>query len=129
MPGSYQRISNRHLAVDVRNNRINDALISYRDENPGISRAQMIVQYAVIVISGLLLMRFLLALFGANSVNSLVNTVFGLTSPLLLPFRGLFNYEVTTGVARFEVETLIATIVYILIGLALIRLFDAFRKT
>ncbi|MBA2279282.1 YggT family protein [Candidatus Saccharibacteria bacterium] len=104
-----------------------DTEIRLSDDNPGITRSQQVIQLVIGLFSSLLLLRFLLALFGANASNTLVNFVYGVTAPLVSPFRGLFNLSPTAGVSRFEVETLVATIVYILVGVGIIRMLDVFR--
>lgn len=98
------------------------------DDNPGITRTQLVIQYLVGLISGLLLIRFLLVLFGANPFNGFVSLIDTITDPLVAPFRGLFGVEISSGAARFEVETLVAIIIYTLIGLGIVRLLDVFRK-
>ncbi|MDQ3123701.1 MAG: YggT family protein [bacterium] len=102
--------------------------INVLDDNPGITKAQYFAQYLVGLISSLLLLRFLLALFGANELNGLVSFLYSLTSPLTTTFHGLFSIDTQYGVARFEVETLVAIIVYILAGLGIMRLLDVFRS-
>jgi uncharacterized protein YggT (Ycf19 family) len=129
MADTYQRITHRPAGLGSDSNyESEETIVSVRDENPGITRAQFIIQYVVGVVSGLLLVRFLLALFGANAENVFVNFIYSVTDPLVSLFKGLFELEASSGVARFEVETLIATIVYILLGLAAIRFLDMFRK-
>lgn len=99
------------------------------DENPGITKAQMAIHFIVGVIGSLLIIRFLLALFGANAQNSFVDLVYTVTAPLVAPFNGLFSIDATAGGTRFEFEALIATIVYTLLGLALVRFLDIFRDS
>ena len=130
MADTYQRLT--HHPTNAKRERYveeDETIISLRDENPGITKAQQVLQYVIGVVSGLLLVRFLFALFGANAGNSFVNIIYDLTGPLVRPFRNLFTVEAAAGVARFEIETLIATITYILIGLAINRLLDVFRDT
>lgn len=99
------------------------------DENPGITKAQMAIHFIVGVIGSLLIIRFLLALFGANPQNGFVDIVYAVTAPLVAPFSGLFNIDATAGGTRFEFEALIATIAYTLLGLAIIRFLDIFRDS
>jgi len=79
-------------------------------------RAQRIVYAIISVISGLLLIRLLLALFGANANNDFARFVYAITAPFVAPFVGLFSINAQLGVARFEVETLVALVVVVLIG-------------
>lgn len=98
------------------------------DTNPTITKAQMVVQYVMGIILSLLALRFLLALFGANQANGFVDFIYGVTAPLIAPFQGLFNVSATAGVARFEYETLVAALIYTLIGVGIVKLMDIFRR-
>jgi len=98
------------------------------DTNPAITKAQMVVQYVMGIILSLLAVRFLLALFGANQANGFVDFIYGVTSPLVAPFQGLFNITATSGAARFEFETLVAAFIYMLLGIGIVRFMDIFRR-
>lgn len=78
------------------------------------------------LITGLLLslltLRFVLLLFGANRANPFANFIYGVTYPLVAPFYGLFGYTVQYGVARVELESVFAVIVYALLGYGIMRL-------
>ncbi len=74
------------------------------------------------VIIGLLLIRFVLVLLGANSANALVNFIYTLTTPFVAPFFGIFNYTAKYGIVHFEFETLIAIAAYALLTWLLMRL-------
>ncbi len=129
MAHTYPRIHHRDTPVyrdrDVDSDH---TYLQIYDDNPSITRGQQVIQLVVGIISSLLLLRFLLALFGANSTNTFVSFIYGVTGPLVSPFRGLFNLSPAAGASTFEVETLVATIVYILLGVGLIRLLDIFRR-
>jgi hypothetical protein len=74
--------------------------------------AARIVNVIGTVIMVLLLLRFVLMLFGANRGNVVVDLVYNLSYPFALPFFGMFRYQVNYGFSRFEFETLIAIAVY-----------------
>ena len=128
MAETYQRITRSHSHPHDYPVETEHEYHEVVDNNPGITRAQLIVQYIITVLSGLLFVRFILALFGANAANFFVNMVYTITAPFVAPFKGIFSLDTTSGLARFEVETLVAIIVYILAGLGVIRLLDVFRK-
>jgi hypothetical protein len=86
------------------------------------------IVYAIFgFIEFLLGFRFLFKLLGANPVNAFVAWVYNLSGPLVSPFLGIFGTPasgpgtVTTG--HFELGTVVALIVYAIIGAALARLF------
>lgn len=93
-------------------------------------RVQSIIMTIVGAIAGILTLRFLLVLFGANPANAFANFIYDLTQPLVAPFQGLFGIDTTieeTG-SRLEIETLVAIVVYYLIGWLIIRLLDSARS-
>jgi len=73
------------------------------------------------VIIGLLAIRFVLALLGANPANAFANFIYSVSHPFAAPFFGLFSYDQTLGRSRFEFGTLVAIIVFALITWLLIR--------
>jgi hypothetical protein len=74
------------------------------------------------VIMGLLALRFILMLLGANQGNGIVNFIYTLSQPFAAPFFGIFGYTAQYGQVRFEFETLIAIAFYALITWLLVRL-------
>jgi hypothetical protein len=81
------------------------------------------VVYTILgIINGILAIRFVLVLLGANPANAFANLIYTLSRPLVAPFIGLFNYQPQYGVVRFEFETLIAMAVYTLLAWIIIRL-------
>jgi YggT family protein len=71
----------------------------------------------------LLALRVLLSLLGANRENGFADLIYGVTYPFVAPFFGLFGYEIEYGVSRFEMETVVAIIVYALLTVLVARLF------
>lgn len=78
------------------------------------------------VITGLLAIRFILALFGANPSNAFANFIYTTSHPFVTPFFGLFNYHSQYGISRFELETLIAIVVYSLAAWLIAKLLTVF---
>lgn len=65
----------------------------------------------------LLALRFILRLFGANTQNTFAQTIYDLSEPFMAPFSTLFISPVTSGGASiFDVNVLIAIVVYGLLG-------------
>lgn len=78
-------------------------------------------------IVAIIAVRFVLTLLGANPDNGFANLVYSITYPLVAPFYGLFGYTLQLGVARFEFESLVAMLVYGLVGYGLARMMTATR--
>lgn len=94
---------------------------STKEHKQGISKIAQIVWFITGLIAAVLLLRVVLAMVGANLANQFANLVYSVTDPFVLPFRGLLQVgEFQAGVARFELETVIAALVYLLIGWAIV---------
>ena len=114
-----------HEAEPVDRQRI---VVTETDPDVGVSRAQQVVYLLAGILNGLLVIRLVLALFGANPANAFANFIYTITNPFVAPFRGLFGYQLAVGQARFEIETLVAIIVYSLIAFAIGRLIGLGRR-
>lgn len=75
-----------------------------------------IISYVLGILLSLLAIRFVLSLLGANQDNPFASFIYSVTYPFVAPFFGLFGYTMKYGVARVELETLIAIVVYALVG-------------
>lgn len=95
----------------------------------GTSTAERVIYYIMGLLLALLAFRFVLSLLGANRDNGFANLIYSLSYPFVAPFFGLFGYEVQYGVARFEIETLVAMAVYALIAYAIVKMVRIARKT
>lgn len=91
-------------------------------EPSGTTLAARIVYIITGIIVSLLALRVLLSLLGANRENGFADLVYTLSYPFAAPFFGLFNYDPQQGVARFELETIFAIIIYAIVGSLIARL-------
>lgn len=86
-----------------------------RDEH--INRAVRIVWFIVGIVVVVLLVRVVLALIGANLENQFANFIYVVTDPFVAGFRGLLQVgQFQAGVSRLELETIVAAVIYTLIG-------------
>jgi uncharacterized protein YggT (Ycf19 family) len=82
------------------------------------------------VLEVLLLLRFVLKLFGANAQQPLVSALYGITEPLVRPFQGIFPEP--SGPPAVDLAALLAVAFFFLIGalvVALVRAITANRGT
>jgi hypothetical protein len=86
--------------------------------------AERIVWYIAGVLLTFMAFRFILSLLGANRSNAFADFIYSVTYPFVAPFFGLFGYKVEYGVARFEIETLVAMAVYALIAWGIVKLIN-----
>ncbi len=85
-------------------------------------RGTQIVWYIVGILEALLAFRFVLKLLGANSGAGFTSFIYNVTYPFAEPFLNVFSITRVQG-SVFEWTTLLAMVVYWLIGLAIIKLF------
>ncbi len=88
---------------------------------PGFKFEQL-VWFLLALIGALLLVRFVLLLFGARSGVPFVDLWYAISAPLVAPFAGIFGndtYNLYTG-SRFESESLVAMLVYSLVAYLLV---------
>jgi len=73
------------------------------------------------IIEGLIAIRFVLRLLGANPEVSFAALIYDITAPLLAPFFGLFGTPQYNG-SVLEIHAIVAIIVYALLAWALAKL-------
>ena len=91
------------------------------DQRLALARVTQVIWLLVGFLEALIAIRIVLKLIGANPAAFFSQFVFGVTSVFLWPFTGLVG---TPGVAQYQLEvtSIIAMIVYALIGWAVTRL-------
>ena len=78
-------------------------------------RVSQLVWLVFGVVIGLIAIRFVLLLLGANPDAGFTSFVYGVTNPLVAPFEGIFGApDLETGV--FDPASLVAIAVYALVG-------------
>lgn len=85
-------------------------------------RGTQVVWYIVGLIEALLAFRFLLKILAANPSAGFTDIIYTLTGPLVAPFVAVFRTARVEG-SVFEWTTLLAMLVYWLLGIAVIKLF------
>lgn len=82
---------------------------------------QQVVWYIAGLISVIIALRFILLLLGANREAGFTDLVYSASTPFVAPFVGIFG-EPTYGVSVFEVSSILAIIVYLLIAWGIAKL-------
>jgi hypothetical protein len=80
-----------------------------------LNRSTQIVLLAFSILEGLIGLRILLKLIGANPESLLVALIYGVTSLFLFPFTGLVQPQ-TLGSMVLEISSMFAVVVYALIA-------------
>jgi uncharacterized protein YggT (Ycf19 family) len=84
-------------------------------------RAVQVTWFLIGLITALIAIRFLLKALGASSQAQFVAFVYGVTGPLVAPFQGIFPTS-AQGYYILEPSSLIAIVIYLLIGWAIVTL-------
>lgn len=106
----------------VGNTDVKRETVSRRTSTSGAVIFRRVVWYITGFIIALLLLRLLLLMLAANDSAAFVSFVYSLSSIFAAPFFGIFNYQPTYGQFTFEVSTVVAIIVYALIGWGIAKL-------
>ena len=84
-------------------------------------RAAAVVWFVVGVIEIFIAARFLGKLFGASAHSAFVNFIYQVSGPMVAPFTGIFG-DTGTRTNTFETASLVAIVVYAVIGWGLVVL-------
>ena len=84
-------------------------------------RVERVIWFIVAVIDSLIAIRFFMKMLGASFQADFVRFMYGVTGPLVAPFRGIFQPS-GSGSYVLEPESLIAIAIYLLIGWGLVAL-------
>ncbi len=95
---------------------------------PGPVIAARVVYYLGGALTLLLVVRFILALFGANRDNPFASFIFDISAVFVWPFFGLFNYEPSYGTSQLELGTVVAIIIYAILTIGIAKLFTLTRR-
>ena len=85
--------------------------------------ASRVIALVFTVLEVLLLVRFTMKLLGANAEQALVSAIYGITEPLVAPFRGIFAQPAGTPVV--EIASILAVIFYVLLAALIVAIVRA----
>lgn len=112
--GEYQRVEREYVERDT----YTDEYYRRRDI---YNRIAYVVWTFTGFITAMIGLRFILRLIAANPDNPFVNFVYGISNVFVGAFLGIVN-DPTAGNSVFEINSLIAILVYILITWGILRL-------
>ena len=113
--------------VQETNKRVGDTnvrqeTVSQRTATPGAVIFQRVIWYLAGVIIALLVLRLILLMLGANDNTGFVSFIYTVSGLFAAPFYGIFNYQPSYGHFTFEISTVVAIIVYALVGWGIAKL-------
>ena len=85
--------------------------------------ASRVIALVFTVLEVLLLVRFTLKLLGANAEQPLASAIYGITEPLIGPFRGIFAQPAGTPVV--EIATILSVIFFVLLAALIVAIVRA----
>jgi uncharacterized protein YggT (Ycf19 family) len=85
--------------------------------------ASRVIALVFTVLEVLLLVRFTMKLLGANAEQPFVSAIYGITEPLVAPFRGIFAQPAGTPVV--EIATILAVIFFVLLAALIVAIVRA----
>src|SRR3989344_6654146 len=80
------------------------------------------------IVEALIIVRIMLRFLGANPIAPFVNWVYKTTTPLIIPFEGMFPYPALEGRFVLEFSAFFAAVVYSIIGSLLTRLISYLER-
>jgi uncharacterized protein YggT (Ycf19 family) len=86
--------------------------------------ATRVIALVFTVLEVLLLVRFTFKLLGANADQPFVSAIYGITEPLVAPFRGIFAQPAGTPVV--EIAALLSIIFFVLVAALIVALVRAY---
>lgn len=86
--------------------------------------ASRVIALVFTVVEVLLLVRFTFKLLGANPSQSFSSAIYGITEPLVAPFRGIFAQP--DGTPIVEIATLLSIVFFVLVAALIVALVRAY---
>ena len=121
MQSEKQETEIRETATRVGDTSVQKQTVATKVQTSGVVLAQRIVWFIVGFISVIIAIRFILLLLGANQSAGFTDFVYSLSNIFVAPFTGIFGLP-TYGTSVFEIGSLIAIGVYLLVGWGITKL-------
>lgn len=116
-----QQTEVRETNTKVGDTSVNRQTVTRKAHTPGVVLAQRIVWFITGLITTIIALRFALLLLGANQGAGFTDFIYGLSAIFVAPFVGIFG-QPTYGEFTLEISSILAIIVYLLIGWGIAKL-------
>jgi len=93
-----------------------------------IFRLYQVIWYVLGVVEVLLVSRILLKLIGANLTSGFTSFIYSISAPLALPFKGVLGVSQSMD-SIVEWSTIIAMVVYAIVAIGVVKLFQLIKPT
>jgi len=121
MQPEKQETEIRKTATKVGDTSIQKQTVATAVHTPGVVLAQRVVWFIVGFISVIIAIRFILLLLGANQSAGFTDFVYSFSNIFVAPFTGIFG-QPTYGTSVFEISSLLAIVIYLLVGWGITKL-------
>ncbi len=128
MQEDQQTTEVRETATQAGDTSVQRQTVRQTTQISGAVVAQRVVWFIVGVIVVLIGLRFVLLLLGANNAAGFTDFVYSLSGAFVSPFIGIFG-EPSYGKSVFEISSLLAIVVYLLIGWGIAKLLTINRPS
>ena len=126
MQQDMQETEVRETTTKDGNTTVQRQAVSRKDHVSGIVVAQRVVWFIVGLICIIIALRFTFLLLGANQGADLTGFIYSLSAPFVAPFVGIFG-EPTYGKSVFEISSILAVVIYLLVGWGITKLLTIAR--
>jgi len=116
----------RETVTQDGNTTVQRQVATERSQMSGVVVAQRIVWLIVGIINVIIALRFVFLLLGANRGASFTDFIYSMSAPFVAPFVGIFG-EPVYGKSVFEVSSVLAIVIYLLIGWGIAKLLTIAR--
>jgi hypothetical protein len=103
---------------------VNAGGATYVTETSPMATVRRVIGLLFGILIGLIVLRVILLALGANEGNALVDGIYGISEPLVAPFRGVFSLDEVrpTGVSVIDIAALVAIVGWSLIALVIMAI-------
>lgn len=95
-------------------------------QSSGVVIAQRVVWFVIGLVTTVIALRFVFLLLGANRGAGFTEFIYALSDPFVAPFVGIFGRP-DFGVSVFEISSILAIVVYLLLGWGIAKLITIAR--
>jgi len=126
MQPDVQETEVRETTTQNGNTTVQRRAVGTTEHTSGVVVAQRIIWFIAGLISTIIALRFIFLLLGANRDAAFTDFIYSLSAPFVAPFVGIFG-EPVYGTAVFEISSLLAIVIYLLIAWGIAKLLTISR--
>ncbi|GCE30286.1 hypothetical protein KDA_57700 [Dictyobacter alpinus] len=124
--GNAYMQSQQQQYQDPAGNRVQKRREVYKDNGQSMANTRYwitsVIYFLLGVLEVILGLRFIFRLFGASQASPFINFLYNLSHPFVTIFNGIFNDQTIGNTGVFEISTILAMLIYALIGWGIVSL-------